>query len=87
MYRQYNDKQGFPARIGGREEDRRGEMKKEESKTPGKPGAGKSVILLAAIFVTYAGEEVEHFAQTVNQTQDDRHHHRYHDYGKNQTFQ
>jgi hypothetical protein len=25
------------------------------------------VILLAAIFVTYAGEEVEHFAQTVNQ--------------------
>ena len=35
---------------------------------PVKPGAGKSVILLAAIFVAYAGEEVEHFAKTVNQS-------------------
>ena len=45
------------------------------------------MILLAAIFVAYAGDEVEHFAKTVNQSQDDRHHHRYHDERKNQTFQ
>lgn len=50
--------------------------KKEEMKTPGKPGVEKSVVLLAAIFVTYAGEDVKHFAQTVNQTEDDGHHHR-----------
>lgn len=60
--------------------------KKEEMKTPGKPGAGKSVVLLAAIFVTYAGEDVKHFAQTVNQTEDDGHHHRDHDNGKTRLF-
>jgi len=63
------------------------EEMKEEMKTPGKPGVEKSVVLLAAIFVTYAGEDVKHFAQTVNQTEDDGHHHRDHDNGKNQTFQ
>lgn len=61
-------------------------IQEEIAQRPVKPGAGKSVILLAAIFVAYAGEEVEHFAKTVNQSQDDRHHHRYHDDRKTRLF-
>jgi hypothetical protein len=45
------------------------ENRKERGKDNArKTGRREISVLLAAIFVTYAGEDVKHFAQTVNQT-------------------
>ncbi|SUG56702.1 Uncharacterised protein [Salmonella enterica subsp. diarizonae] len=47
---------------------------------------GKSAVLSGLVFLTDTGKNVEHLTQTVNQTEDDGHHYRYHDDGKYQTF-
>lgn len=56
--------------------------------TPDGAGRVESVVLLLAlIFMADAGENIEHFPQTVDQTQDDGHYDRYHADGEYQTFQ
>ncbi|KEM33191.1 hypothetical protein AC38_0874 [Escherichia coli 6-319-05_S3_C2] len=44
------------------------------------------MILSGLVFFTNTRKDVENFTKTVNQTQDDGHHDRYHDYGEYQTF-
>ncbi len=44
------------------------------------------MILSGLVFFTNTRKDVEYFTKTVNQTQDDGHHDRYHDYGEYQTF-
>ena len=44
------------------------------------------MILSGLVFFTNTRKDVEYFTKTLNQTQDDGHHDRYHDYGEYQTF-
>jgi hypothetical protein len=78
---------GRESRIlrNGRQRKRVGRRKKY--KRPTERAFGESMILSGLVFLTDTGENVKHFTQSVNQTQNDGHYHRYHDYGEYQTFQ
>ncbi len=58
-------------------------LRKENARLSGHSGINDFV--RAGLF-TNTRKDVEYFTKTVNQTQDDGHHDRYHDYGEYQTF-
>jgi hypothetical protein len=60
--------------------------KLRKRKCPTKRAFRESMILSGLVFFTNTRKDVEYFTKTVNQTQDDGHHDRYHDYGEYQTF-